>query len=369
MIDELGVYQFAVFVVQHHVGPEEVQHRDISQVDDVVGIAVDVVTVVVEVIERDVIQGTEHQTKDAIDHGSSGVGVPSDGNHRAAPYNGSGTVRPCGRRQRTAPVVVRVVPVELITIVVVAVVIAVLRIVAVIATVLTVVVVSTRPVAFLAAVIIVDTTVAIVTSIVAIMVVVDTTIAIVAIAIVAIALVAVVTSIGLVVATIGPVAVSTIGPVAVSAGSAVRFAHSAGTGGRDGVAVGSFASAGNGLYGGRLVSAAYRSAGRVAGGASGRAGRDAAAAAAVGCTTHTCTPVVVTAIVAGATVHTGAVVRGAGAAVHGGTVVRGVGARPCYRAAIVGGAAACSATVHLWGSRVVTAHTGARAAATHGWCR
>ena len=55
VIDELGVYQFAVFVVQHHVGPVEVEHRNISQVDDVVGIAVDVVTIVVQIVERYII--------------------------------------------------------------------------------------------------------------------------------------------------------------------------------------------------------------------------------------------------------------------------------------------------------------------------
>jgi len=121
-----------VFIVQHHVRPIEVEHGHISQVDDAVGIAVDVVTVVVQVVERNVIESAEYQTQNAVDNGSSDIGVPSYRNRGANPYPGSGTIRACGRGKRTSPVVMHVVQSELITVVVLLVVIGMLRIVTVI---------------------------------------------------------------------------------------------------------------------------------------------------------------------------------------------------------------------------------------------
>ena len=121
-----------VFIVQHHVRPIEVEHGHISQVDDAVGIAIDIVTVVVQVVERNVIECAEYQTQDAVDNGCSDIGVPSYRNRGANPYPGSGTIRACGRGKRTSPVVMHVVQSELITVVVLLVVIGMLRIVTVI---------------------------------------------------------------------------------------------------------------------------------------------------------------------------------------------------------------------------------------------
>lgn len=135
MVYKLCVGQFSVFIAEHHIGPVEVEHRYISQVDDVVSIAVDVVAAVVELVERNLIEGAEHETQNTVDDGSSSVGVPSCRNHRAPPDERSGTVRTGGRGQRTTPVVVRVVPAELIAVVMVTVVKAVVGIVTVVATV------------------------------------------------------------------------------------------------------------------------------------------------------------------------------------------------------------------------------------------
>lgn len=133
VIYKLSVYQSVVFIVEHHVGPVEVEQGHISQVDDAVGIAVDVVTAVVQVVERSLIEGAEYQTQDAVDNGSSGVGVPSSGNDGTVPCPRSGAVYTHGRRQRTAPVVVHVVPGELVAVVVAAIVKVVVVIVAMVA--------------------------------------------------------------------------------------------------------------------------------------------------------------------------------------------------------------------------------------------
>lgn len=135
MVYKLCVGQFSVFIAEHHIGPVEVEHRYISQVDDVVSIAVDVVAAVVELVERNLIEGAEHETQNTVDDGSSSVGVPSCRNHRAPPDERSGTVRTGRRGQRTTPVVMRVVPAELIAVVMVAVVKAVVGIITVVATV------------------------------------------------------------------------------------------------------------------------------------------------------------------------------------------------------------------------------------------
>lgn len=140
MIDELGVDESVVVIVEHHVGPVEVEHRDIPQVDDAVGIPIDEVTVVVQVVERGLIEGAEYQTQDTVDNRSSGVGVPTSWNHGAIPYHGSGTMNACGRRTCTAPAVVCIVPAKLIAVVVSVVVIAMVVVVAMVATKLAVVI-------------------------------------------------------------------------------------------------------------------------------------------------------------------------------------------------------------------------------------
>ena len=121
VIDELCVDQSVVAVVtEHHVFPEEVEQRHVTQVDDVVGIAVNLKAVVVEVVKRSIIERSEGDAQDAVDDRGSSVGVPSSRNQGAIPYKGSGTIGTCGRGQGATPTpqVVGVVVVEVVVIVV-----------------------------------------------------------------------------------------------------------------------------------------------------------------------------------------------------------------------------------------------------------
>lgn len=210
VIYKLSVYQSVVFIVEHHVGPVEVEQGHISQVDDAVGIAVDEVTAVVQVVERSLIEGAEYQTQDAVDNGSSGVGVPSSGNDGTVPCPRSGAVYTHGRRQRTAPVVVRVVPGELIAVVVAAVVKAVVGIVAMVAVVAVTITITSVTVA---AVVAVAAVVSIVT--------VATMVAIVAITFV----ITTVTAATVITATVASTGLVDVATVAVGASSALVVAH------------------------------------------------------------------------------------------------------------------------------------------------
>ncbi len=139
---ELRVSQSIQFVVQHHIRPVEVEHGHISQVDDTVGIAVDIVTIAVQEVKRSVKDRSEGDAQDPVDDGGTSVGVPSSGDYRAIPCDGSRTIGTSGGRQGTTPVVAREVPVEVVAVVVVVVVIAVVGIVTVVAAMLTVITMS-----------------------------------------------------------------------------------------------------------------------------------------------------------------------------------------------------------------------------------
>ena len=129
--DELRVNQSAgTIVAEHDIVPDEVEQRHVPQVDDVICIAVDFVAVVVQIVKRDVKERSEGDAEDAVDDRCASIGVPSSGDHGSIPNQGSGPVGTCGRRQRTAPVVVGVVVVEIVAIVVVAVIEVVVGIVA-----------------------------------------------------------------------------------------------------------------------------------------------------------------------------------------------------------------------------------------------
>ena len=130
---KLRVNQSIQFVVQHGVRPVEAEHGHISQVDDAVGIAVDVVTTAVQEVKRSVKDRSEGDAQDPVDDGSASIGVPSSGDYRAIPCDGSRTIGTSGGRQGTTPVMAREVPVEVVAVVVIAVVIAVLGIVTVVA--------------------------------------------------------------------------------------------------------------------------------------------------------------------------------------------------------------------------------------------
>ncbi len=122
---ELCVDQSVVAVeAEHYIIPGETQQRHISQVDNVVGIAVNLITVIVEIINRSVKERSEGDAQDAVDDGCSSVGIPSGRNHRADPGVVNGAVGTCGRGQGTTPTpaVVGIVVVEVVAIVVVAIV-------------------------------------------------------------------------------------------------------------------------------------------------------------------------------------------------------------------------------------------------------
>ena len=133
MIDELCVYKPVVTVIaQHDVVPHEVEQGHLSQVDDVIGIAVNLIAIVVEVIERGIKERAEGDAQDSVDYGSSCVGVPANGNHGAIPCEERGTIGTCGRGQGATPTpgVVGVVPVEVVVVVVTGIVIVVVVVVA-----------------------------------------------------------------------------------------------------------------------------------------------------------------------------------------------------------------------------------------------
>ena len=96
-----------------------------------VGIAVNLVTIEVEIINRCFKERSEGQTQDPVNDGSSSVGVPSVRNYRAIPFKEGGTIATYGRGQGATPTpgVIRVIPVEVVGIVVAGVVKVVVRIV------------------------------------------------------------------------------------------------------------------------------------------------------------------------------------------------------------------------------------------------
>jgi len=104
--DKLCVDQLVVTIVaEHDIVPEEVQQTHISQVDDVVGIAVYLIAIVVQIVERSVKERSEGQTQNPVDIGSIVVVVPAYRDYRAIPYDRSRAIVTDGRRQRTTPVV------------------------------------------------------------------------------------------------------------------------------------------------------------------------------------------------------------------------------------------------------------------------
>ena len=122
MVNELCIDQSVVTIeAEHHVVPEVVDQCHIPQVDHVVGIAVNLVTIVVQVLNRSVKERAEGDTQNPIDDRSASVRVPSVRNHRAIPFSQDRAIGSYGRGQGTipAPGVVRIVPVEVIAVVVV----------------------------------------------------------------------------------------------------------------------------------------------------------------------------------------------------------------------------------------------------------
>ena len=119
--DELSVDQSVVTIVaEHGVVPEEVEQAHISQVDDVVGIAVNLIAIVVQEVKRYVKERSEVQTQNPVDDGCAAVGSPTIRDYRAIPYDRRKAIGTDGRRQGTTPTpgVVSVVVVEVVVVVV-----------------------------------------------------------------------------------------------------------------------------------------------------------------------------------------------------------------------------------------------------------
>ena len=134
--DELCVNQSVIIVVaEHDVFPGEIEQRHVSQVDHVVGIAVNLIAVDVQIVKRSVKERSEGDAQNPVDDGGTCIGVPAYGDYRTIPYDGSGTIVANGRGQGTTPtpVVVGIVPVEVVAVVVVTVIKVVVVIVTVVA--------------------------------------------------------------------------------------------------------------------------------------------------------------------------------------------------------------------------------------------
>ena len=125
MVNKLCVDQSVASIeTQHYIVPEVVEQYHVSQVDDVIGISVNLVTIVVQILNRGVKERSEGQSQNPVNDGSSTVGCPSVRNYRAIPFIDDGSIRTGGRGQGTTPTprVMGVVVVEVIVIVMVGVV-------------------------------------------------------------------------------------------------------------------------------------------------------------------------------------------------------------------------------------------------------
>lgn len=154
VVNELGVSEAVAAIVEHYVRPVETEHGHITQVDHVIGIAINVVSVAIEVVERIEVVSAKHNVKDTVDDGSGCQRSPSYGDYRTVPYPRSGTMYAYGRRQRTAPVVVLVVPAELITIVMLAVVETVVGIVTMVAVTVSAIAIAVTVTAFVLSIVV-----------------------------------------------------------------------------------------------------------------------------------------------------------------------------------------------------------------------
>lgn len=82
--DELCIGKTSITIVaEHHIGPEQVQHTNIAKIDDVTVVAIDIVVVGVQIVERNVKERSKLQSQDAVDHRCSNIGAIVSGDHRA----------------------------------------------------------------------------------------------------------------------------------------------------------------------------------------------------------------------------------------------------------------------------------------------
>lgn len=100
-----------VVILKHHVGPAVTHHLHVAQVNNVVLIAIDVVAVVVQVVERGIEIGSEFHTKHTGNDWSRGIVAEANGDYRAIVPHHSWTPHAHGRSDgcTPAPAVVAIV--------------------------------------------------------------------------------------------------------------------------------------------------------------------------------------------------------------------------------------------------------------------
>ena len=69
-----------VVVAQHHIGPLIVEQRHITQINDIVVVTIDVEPVIVEVVERSIVEGAEEEAQNAVNDGRIAIGTEAIGN-------------------------------------------------------------------------------------------------------------------------------------------------------------------------------------------------------------------------------------------------------------------------------------------------
>lgn len=78
---KLSIVELVVVVVaQHHIGPLIVEQRHITQINDIVVVTIDVEPVIVEVVERSIVEGAEEEAQNAVDDGRIAIGTEAIGN-------------------------------------------------------------------------------------------------------------------------------------------------------------------------------------------------------------------------------------------------------------------------------------------------
>lgn len=151
MVNKLCVNQsVATIEAQHYIVPEVVEQNHVSQVDDVISISVNLVTIVVQILNRGVKERSEGQTQNPVNDGCSRVGCPSVRNYRAIPFIDNGAIGTNGRGQGATPtprVVGIVVVIVIVVVMVVVVKVVTITSITVRLAVTVMIAMSTRPVA------------------------------------------------------------------------------------------------------------------------------------------------------------------------------------------------------------------------------
>ena len=111
-VSELRVHQSTSVVTEHYIGPHQVKHAHVAQIDHIVGITVNIVTIAVQIVERHVKDRSESEAQNAVDYRCPIVGTVVNRHDRAIDAQRSRTPAASGRGQRTAPVVTGIIVTE-----------------------------------------------------------------------------------------------------------------------------------------------------------------------------------------------------------------------------------------------------------------